>query len=59
MENLIKPDPHKRKNYKDMVYRETEVTEFMRTNTPNVKIQGSVETQITAFPQEDQVFSIY
>ena len=41
---------------KDMIYGETEVTEFMRSNTPNVKSQGSVETQITEFPQVDQVF---
>ena len=41
---------------KDMIYGETEVTEFMRTNAPNVKSQGSVEIQITEFPQVDQVF---
>ena len=41
---------------KDSKYEETEVTEFMRSNTPNVKSQGSVEIQITEFPQVDQVF---
>ena len=58
-ENLITFDPHKRRNNKDMIYGETEVAEFMGPNTLNVKSQGSVETQIAAFPPVDQVFSIY
>ena len=59
MENLIKPDPHNKEKGKDKIYEETEVTEFIGSNTPNLQIQSSVETQTTAFPQEDHVFSIY
>ena len=56
---LIKLDPPNKERNKDIIYEETEVTEFIGTNTPNLQIQDSVEAQTTEIPHEDHVFSIY
>ena len=56
---LIKLDPPNKESDKDKIYEETEVTEFIGTNTPNLQIQDSVEDQTTEIPHEDHVFSIY
>ena len=59
MRKLIKLDPPNKESDKDKIYEETEVTEFIGSNTPNLQIQGSVEAQTTELPHEDHVFSIY